>query len=152
MKGRYAAMALCDLASKSDGRPMVLAEIAERQRISLSYLEQLFSRLRRGGLVKSFRGPGGGYLLARTPEETRISEIVRAVDEPAASTRCTPGQPFSCRRKKDRCLTHDLWEGLDNRIDLYLSSVTLADVISHRISSSGGPTGCPGAPLTLDAN
>jgi len=89
-KGRYAVMALVDLASQTDGRPVALADIAERQEISLSYLEQLFAKLRRGGLVRSVRGPGGGYLLAHAAAETRISDAILAVDEPIRATRCKP--------------------------------------------------------------
>ncbi len=137
-KGRYAVMAMVDLASTSQGRPVSLADIAERQEISLSYLEQLFAKLRRGGLVSSVRGPGGGYLLAHLAEETRISDIILAVDEPIHATRCTPGQPFGCRANKSRCLTHDLWEELGNQIYLYLSSVTLADVVARRILGTSG--------------
>jgi Rrf2 family iron-sulfur cluster assembly transcriptional regulator len=137
-KGRYAVMAMVDLASASSGRPISLADIAERQEISLSYLEQLFSKLRRGGLVNSVRGPGGGYLLAHAAGETRISDIILAVDEPIRATRCTPGQPFGCRKNKSRCLTHDLWEELGNQIYLYLSSVTLADVVERRVLGSSG--------------
>ncbi len=137
-KGRYAVMAMVDLASTSQGRPVSLADIAERQEISLSYLEQLFAKLRRGGLVSSVRGPGGGYLLAHLAEETRVSDIILAVDEPIHATRCTPGQPFGCRVNKSRCLTHDLWEELGNQIYLYLSSVTLADVVARRILGTSG--------------
>ncbi|MDX1710346.1 MAG: Rrf2 family transcriptional regulator [Rhodovibrionaceae bacterium] len=132
-KGRYAVMALVDLAAASSGKPVALADIAERQEISLSYLEQLFAKLRRGGLVSSVRGPGGGYMLAHQPGETRISDIILAVDEPIRATRCTPGQPFGCRSNKSRCLTHDLWEELGNQIYLYLSSVTLEDVVERRV-------------------
>ncbi len=137
-KGRYAVMALSDLARCSGDKPIPLADIAERQEISLSYLEQLFAKLRRGGLVSSVRGPGGGYLLAHGPEETRISDIILAVDEPIRATRCSPGQPFGCRSNKSRCLTHDLWEELGNQIYLYLSSVTLADVVSRRVLGTSG--------------
>src|ERR1051325_6062754 len=126
-------MALVDLASQSDGRPVALADIAERQEISLSYLEQLFAKLRKGGLVKSVRGPGGGYLLAHPVEASRISDIILAVDEPIRATRCAPGSPAGCRSNKTRCLTHDLWEELGNQIHLYLSSVTLADICNRRI-------------------
>ena len=132
-KGRYAVMALVDLAASSQGKPVSLADIAERQEISLSYLEQLFAKLRRGSLVKSVRGPGGGYLLAHSPAETRVSDIILAVDEPIRATRCTPGQPFGCRSNKSRCATHDLWEELGNQIYLYLSSVTVADVVERRV-------------------
>src|SRR5579859_390197 len=135
-KGRYAVMAMVDLAKHSGGEPVSLAEIAERQEISLSYLEQLFAKLRKGGLVNSVRGPGGGYLLAFTAGETRISDIILAVDEPIRATRCTPGAPVGCRGNKSRCLTHDLWEELGNQIHLYLSSVSLADVVERRVLGS----------------
>ncbi len=137
-KGRYAVMAMVDLAMHSDNKPISLADIADRQEISLSYLEQLFAKLRRGGLVRSVRGPGGGYLLAREDIETRISDIILAVDEPIRATRCTPGQPFGCRINKSRCVTHDLWEELGNQIYLYLSSVTVADVVDKQILGTSG--------------
>src|ERR1700720_4274288 len=92
-KGRYAVMAMVALAKHSAGNPVSLAEIAERQEISLSYLEQLFAKLRKGGLVRSVRGPGGGYLLAFAAGEAGISDVIRAVDEPIRATRCTPGAP-----------------------------------------------------------
>lgn len=135
-KGRYAVMAMVDLASTSKGNPVALADIAERQEISLSYLEQLFAKLRKGGLVKSVRGPGGGYLLAFPPEDTRISDIILAVDEPIRTTRCAAGSPAGCRTNRSRCLTHDLWEELGNQIHLYLSSVTISDVVNRRVLGS----------------
>ena len=141
-KGRYAVMAMVDLAKHGTGEPISLAEIAERQEISLSYLEQLFARLRKGGLVRSVRGPGGGYLLAFAAAETRISEIILAVDEPIRATRCAPGAPTGCRANKSRCLTHDLWEELGNQIHLFLSSVSLADVVERRLL--GGGLACDG--------
>jgi Rrf2 family iron-sulfur cluster assembly transcriptional regulator len=131
-------MAMVDIAANSDGKPIALADVAERQEISLSYLEQLFGKLRRGGLVKSVRGPGGGYLLARTAGETRIADIILAVDEPIKAVRCTPGSPAGCRINKTRCLTHDLWEELGNKIYLYLSSVSLADVVEKRVLGTSG--------------
>jgi Rrf2 family iron-sulfur cluster assembly transcriptional regulator len=134
-KGRYAVMAMADLARcevRAD-RATALAEIAHRQEISLSYLEQLFARLRRKGLVTSARGPGGGYRLARSPEDTRISDIIHAVDEPLRATRCS--QSKGCMTKGERCLTHDLWEDLGQRIEDYLASVSLADVIEGRLSA-----------------
>ena len=140
-KGRYAVMAMVDLASNSKGQPVALADIAERQEISLSYLEQLFAKLRKGGLVKSVRGPGGGYLLAHAMEASRISDIILAVDEPIRATRCAPGSPAGCRSNKSRCLTHDLWEELGNQIHLYLSSVTLADICNRRILGTSGVIG-----------
>lgn len=136
-KGRYAVMALVDLAANSDGTPVTLADIAERQEISLSYLEQLFAKLRRAGIVTSVRGPGGGYLLANPAERTRIADIILAVDEPIRATRCTPGQPFGCRGNKSRCMTHDLWEELGQQIYLYLSSVSVADVVAGRLDGRG---------------
>jgi len=137
-KGRYAVMAMVDLASHSGGKPVALADIADRQEISLSYLEQLFGKLRKGGLVKSVRGPGGGYLLAREPGETRVSDIIMAVDELIKATRCTPGSPSGCHLNKSRCMTHDLWEELGNQIYLYLSSVTVADIVDRRVLGSSG--------------
>ena len=137
-KGRYAVMAMVDLAANSNGSPVSLADIAERQEISLSYLEQLFAKLRKGGLVKSVRGPGGGYLLAHAMEESRVSDIILAVDEPIRVTRCAPGSPTGCRINKSRCLTHDLWEELGNQIHLYLSSVSLADICNKRVLGTSG--------------
>jgi Rrf2 family iron-sulfur cluster assembly transcriptional regulator len=131
-------MAMVDIAVHSEDKPIALADVAERQEISLSYLEQLFGKLRRGGLVKSVRGPGGGYLLAHAADETRISDIILAVDEPIKTTRCTPGSPVGCKSNKSRCLTHDLWEELGNKIYLYLNSVSLADVIDKRVLGTSG--------------
>lgn len=129
-------MAMADLARNghSDGvvRAVSLAEIALRQEISLSYLEQLFARLRRKGLVKSARGPGGGYRLARTAVETSIADIVHAVDEPLRATRCEKQGP-GCMIRGERCLTHDLWADLGDRIEDYLASVSLADVIGGKL-------------------
>jgi Rrf2 family iron-sulfur cluster assembly transcriptional regulator len=137
-KGRYAVMAMADLARRqaalADGdRAVTLAEIATRQQISLSYLEQLFARLRRRGLVKSLRGPGGGYRLARTAEETNIADIVLAVDEPLRATRCGM-QGKGCMLKGERCITHDLWEDMGRHLHSYLSSVTLADLVDGRFA------------------
>ena len=137
-KGRYAVMAIVDLAMHSDGKPIVLADIAERQEISLSYLEQLFAKLRRGGQVKSVRGPGGGYLLSRSAAETRISDIILSVDEPIRATRCSPGSQQGCTGSSGRCVTHDLWEELSNQIHLFLSSVTIADVCEKRVLGASG--------------
>jgi Rrf2 family iron-sulfur cluster assembly transcriptional regulator len=142
-KGRYAVMAMADLAKNTGcdlagARPISLADIAARQEISLSYLEQLFARLRRGGLVKSVRGPGGGYLLAASPEQTRIADIILAVDEPIRATRCMPGSPRGCTGFQGRCITHDLWEELGNHIHLFLSSVSLADVCERRVLGKSG--------------
>jgi Rrf2 family iron-sulfur cluster assembly transcriptional regulator len=137
-KGRYAVMAMVDLARHGNGNPVALAEIAERQNISLSYLEQLFAKLRRSGLVKSVRGPGGGYLLTHERDETRIADIILAVDEPIRATRCIPGLAIGCQGNRSRCLTHDLWEELSNQIHLYLSSVSLGDVCERRVLGTSG--------------
>jgi len=137
-KGRYAVMAMVDLAQHGDGRPVSLADIAERQEISLSYLEQLFSKLRKGALVKSVRGPGGGYLLAHESSDVRISDIILAVDEPVRATRCRPNSSNGCKSDASRCLTHDLWAELGNQIQLYLSSVSLADVCNRRVLGTSG--------------
>lgn len=134
-KGRYAVMAMADLARRQDEavRAVALADIAARQEISLSYLEQLFARLRRQGLVKSARGPGGGYRLARTAEETNIADIVTAVDEPLRATRCNIKAGKGCMAKGERCMTHDLWEEMGRQMQGYLASVSLADVIAGRV-------------------
>ena len=132
-KGRYAVMAMADLARNGADRAVSLAEIATRQEISLSYLEQLFARLRKSGLVKSVRGPGGGYRLAREACETAVAEIVLAVDEPIRATRCVgAGSPRGCMIKGERCITHHLWEDLGQEIHRYLTSVSLEDVIQNR--------------------
>ena len=132
-KGRYAVMAMVDLAQHENAGPVTTAEIAARQDISLSYLEQLFAKLRRGGLVKSVRGPGGGYVLSHPAGETRISDVILAVDEPIKATRCEEGSPQGCIPGRGRCLSHDLWEELGRQIYLYLSAVTLGDVLEKRI-------------------
>ncbi|MFH1804015.1 MAG: Rrf2 family transcriptional regulator [Pseudomonadota bacterium] len=137
-KGRYAVMAMVDLADSSKDRPVALADIADRQEISLSYLEQLFGKLRKGGLVRSVRGPGGGYMLARSAADTRIADVIMAVDEPIRATRCKSGSPKGCKSNKGRCLTHELWEELGNQIYLYLSSVSLADVVDRRVMAANG--------------
>ena len=137
-KGRYAVMAMVDLAFHCRGKPVALADVAERQEISLSYLEQLFGKIRRGGLVKSVRGPGGGYLLSRDAKDLRISDIILAVDEPIKATRCKTGSAAGCRGDKNRCLTHDLWEELGNQIYIYLCSISLADVCENRVLGTSG--------------
>ena len=134
-KGRYAVMAMVDLAcfSTETGKPISLSDISARQGISLSYLEQLLAKLRRNGLVKSIRGPGGGYLLSRSSADIRISDIITAADEHMSATRCISGSAQGCNADKSRCLTHDLWDELTNQIIMYLSSVSLADVCEKRI-------------------
>ncbi len=133
-RGRYAVMAMVELAARqggaecSEARGQVsLAEIAASQHLSLAYLEQLFGPLRRAGLVASARGPGGGYRLAKAPGEISISAIVQAVDEPIQATRCGEAVP-GCLAG-ERCRTHDLWAELGSQIQLFLEGVTLADVV-----------------------
>lgn len=135
-KGRYAVMAMTDLARREDERAVALADIAARQEISLAYLEQLFARLRRKGLVLSARGPGGGYRLARSSAETTIADIVIAVDEPLRTTRCSGEVHKGCMTKGERCLTHDLWDEMGRQIHDYLASVTLDDVAHGRLKTS----------------
>lgn len=136
-RGRYAVMAMAELALRSGGageaRPVTLAEIAARQGISQSYLEQLFGRLRRAGLVRSARGPGGGYRLARPAAELRIADIVVAVDENLRATRCPPDQRTGCMKDASRCMTHDLWDELGLHIHHFLSAVSLEDVCARRV-------------------
>jgi Rrf2 family iron-sulfur cluster assembly transcriptional regulator len=131
-KGRYAVMAMTDLAGRGDARAVSLAEIAQRQQISQAYLEQLFARLRRRGLVTAHRGPGGGYRLARPAAETSVADVVIAVDEPLKAIRCGGGAS-GCMKDGARCLTHDLWEETGRQIHDYLASVSLADVASGRL-------------------
>lgn len=123
-------MAIVDLAMRRNQKPVPLSDIAERQDISLSYLEQMFSRLRRAKLVRSVRGPGGGYLLARAPSEMRVSDIFLAVEDQSREKACSPGMPSLCAGRPDKCATHDLWAELGNEVYKYLSSVTIADVMA----------------------
>ncbi|WP_343559496.1 Rrf2 family transcriptional regulator [Kiloniella sp. b19] len=135
-KGRYAVMAMIDLALYAQDNPVALSDIADRQEISLSYLEQLFAKLRRAGLIRSVRGPGGGYMMARPADEVVITHIFKAVEEPIRTNACNPDSPHGCRADKSRCITHDLWLGLSNTIYDYLDSVTLDDVLKRRVPIS----------------
>lgn len=128
-KGRFAVTAMLDLAMHEVDKPVTLAGISERQSISLSYLEQLFSRLRRNGLVKSVRGPGGGYRLAKKQTEISVSEIISAVDELIDATQC--GGQENCREER-RCMTHDLWSSLNDKILEYLSGISLAHLVASQ--------------------
>ena len=127
-KGRYAVTAMLDLALHNGEEPVSLAEISERQDISLSYLEKLFAKLRKAGLVVSMRGPGGGYQLKGDPAHIAIADIISAVDENVDATRC--GGLGDCQDNK-RCLTHDLWMDLSNQIRVFLSEITLADMTTR---------------------
>lgn len=132
-KGRYAVMAMADLALHGGvERAVPLQEVANRQEISLSYLEQLFARMRRAGLVSGVRGPGGGYRLARPPRETTVADIIAAVNEPIKATRCKEGSAKSCLGKSGRCIAHGLWAELGDRIQFFLASVSLSDILEQR--------------------
>jgi len=128
-KGRFAVTAMLDLALNGDEGPVSLAGISERQKISLSYLEQLFGKLRRGSLVESVRGPGGGYNLARDASQVSVADIVRAVEEPIDSTQC--GGRENCH-DNHRCMTHDLWEELNTTVYGFLEGVSLALLVERQ--------------------
>jgi len=127
-KGRYAVTAMLDLALHQSAGPIALADIAERQGISLSYLEQLFSRLRKCELVNGIRGPGGGYRLARESADIYIAQVINAVDESVDATRC--GGSSDCQDNM-RCLTHDLWQDLSGRIYEYLNGISLQELMDR---------------------
>ena len=127
-KGRYAVTAMLDLALHQGQGPITLADIAERQGISLSYLEQLFARLRKRTLVSSVRGPGGGYSLGRDAGQIFVAEVITAVDESVDTTRCAGAH--NCQNNQ-RCLTHDLWHDLSERIYEYLNRISLRDLVDR---------------------
>lgn len=127
-KGRFAVTAMMDLALRGEDGPVALAGVAERQSISLSYLEQLFGKLRRYKLVDSVRGPGGGYRIARPLERVTVADIIRAVDEHLDATQC--GGQENCQ-DEHRCMTHELWSTLNAKMFDYLASVTLADLVDR---------------------
>ncbi|MCW3481528.1 Fe-S cluster assembly transcriptional regulator IscR [Neisseriaceae bacterium JH1-16] len=129
-KGRFAVTAMLDLALRESNGPVTLAGISERQSISLSYLEQLFGKLRRAGLVESVRGPGGGYTLAKDAEAISVADIIVAVDEPVDATQC--GGRENCLGTNQRCMTHDLWTSLNTTIFDYLSKVSLASLVDSQ--------------------
>lgn len=139
-KGRYAVMAMVDLACQSPESSVALAAIAERQEIPLAYLEQIFLRLKRAGLVSSVRGPGGGYRLAQPADVITIAEVMRASEESLKMTRCE-GEKDSvgCMASKAQCLTHHLWAGLNAHIEQYLQGVTLAEVVEKKVTRVQSP-------------
>ncbi|MFB0935733.1 MAG: Fe-S cluster assembly transcriptional regulator IscR [Propionivibrio sp.] len=134
-KGRFAVTAMIDLALHGGDGPVTLAGISDRQKISLSYLEQLFGKLRRHKLVESVRGPGGGYCLARPMAHISVADVVRAVDEALDATQC--GGRENCR-EEERCMTHDLWMTLNSKMYEYLESVALADLVAQQLTKVGG--------------
>jgi Rrf2 family transcriptional regulator, iron-sulfur cluster assembly transcription factor len=133
-KGRYAVMAIVEVARQSDAKPLSLGDIAERLELSLAYLEQLFMKLRRNGLVHSVRGPGGGYVLGRQANAISIAEVMAAVDEPVKMTRCMGESTIGCVSAR-RCTTHYLWDALGAHIEQFLATATLEDVLLGRYSA-----------------
>ena len=131
-KGRFAVTAMIDLGLRQNSGPVTLAAISQRQQISLSYLEQLFGKLRRNELVESTRGPGGGYTLARNPAEITVAEIITSVDEPMDATHC--GGKENCLGDGTRCMTHDLWASLNTKMVEFLDSVTLQKLVDDQLA------------------
>ena len=136
-KGRFAVTAMIDLALRQHGGPVTLAGISERQKISLSYLEQLFGKLRRRQLVSSVRGPGGGYNLAKPLEAVSVSDIIHAVDESLDATNC--GGKGNCAEDLRPCMTHELWTSLNEKMFEYLNSVSLAELVAQQRERAGVP-------------
>jgi len=152
-KGRFAVTAMMDLALRGGSGPVTLAEISARQRISLSYLEQLFGKLRRHALVNSVRGPGGGYRLAKPTQDISVADVILAVDEPIDATQC--GGKENCQ-DDHKCLTHDLWANLNAHIFSYLRAITLAELVRNHQAKSGVSViqvteRRPGSPSTIAA-
>ncbi|MGF1657869.1 MAG: Rrf2 family transcriptional regulator [Rubrimonas sp.] len=139
-KGRYAVTALADIALQGGDRLVTLSEISQRQDVSLAYLEQLFVRLRKAGLVDSVRGPGGGYRLGKPASELRIIDVMAAVDETVSAVRCESAVEPGCGGSRAKCLTHNLWEQLSSHVHVFLSQTSIADVIEDRLAP------CPAAP------
>ena len=127
-KGRYAVMAMADLAANQNGKPVSLTDISLRQNISLSYLEQLFSKLKNDKLVKSVRGSSGGYILEKNPKDITISNIIYAVDEQVKTLNCKKNSKKGCNNKSTKCITHNLWDQLDQHINGFFEKVKLQDL------------------------
>lgn len=141
-KGRFAVIAMIDIAMRDRQGPIALAAISARQKISFSYLEQLFGKLRRHELVESTRGPGGGYTLARAPQDVSVADIIFAVDEPIDATQC--GGKENCGADKQRCMTHDLWADLNRHMIDFLDSVSLRDLVEkQRAREAAKSSGMP---------
>ena len=131
-KGRYAVMAMADLAANQNLKPVSLNDISLRQNISLSYLEQLFSKLKNENLVKSVRGPTGGYILEKKSKDIKISNIIFAVDEQIKTLNCKKESKKSCNGKSVKCITHNLWDELENHINDFFEKISLNDVIKQK--------------------
>ena len=135
-KGRYAVMAVVDIAiNGEEGKPITLADISTRQEITIAYLEQIFSKLKAGGIVKSVRGPGGGYMLADKAENINVADVIRAVKEPMKITRCKDSdEKNGCMSKSAKCITHDLWSELEDNIFGFLQKTSIKDVCEHNFA------------------
>ena len=131
-KGRYAVMAMADLAANQHLRPVSLNDISIRQNISLSYLEQLFAKLKNEKLVKSIRGPSGGYILEKSPKDIKISNIIFAVDENIKTLNCKKDSKRGCHGKSTKCITHNLWDDLEQHINLFFESKSLNDFLEQK--------------------
>ena len=131
-KGRYAVMAMADLASYQNGKPVSLIDISLRQNISLSYLEQLFSKLKNEKLVKSVRGASGGYVLEKNPKDIKISNIIFAVDEQVKTLNCKRESKKGCNGRSTKCITHNLWDELEQHINKFFDNVSLNDLLKQK--------------------
>ena len=134
-KGRYAVMAMADLAKNNIEQPTSLTEISLRQGISISFLEQIFLKLKKNNLVQSSRGPSGGYLLTKSPEEIKLSSIIKAVGEKVKTVGCKKESKKSCNGKLNKCITHDLWDDLETHINNFFERNTLKDII-YRVNKN----------------
>jgi len=135
-KGRYAVMAMADLAKNYVKEPISLTEISLRQGISIDYLEQLFSKLRKNNLVQSTRGPSGGYLLSKPPDEIKLLSIISAVDEKIKTVKCRKESKKACNGKLIKCITHNLWEDLENHINKFFENNTLSDILFKEVKNN----------------
>jgi len=135
-KGRYAVMAMADLAKNYVEEPTSLAEISLRQGISISYLEQLFLKLRKNNLVKSTRGPSGGYVLTKSPKEIKLISIINAVDEEIKTLKCRKESKRGCNHKSIKCITHNLWDDLEAHINKFFESNTLKDILFKEVRNN----------------
>ncbi len=131
-RGRYAVMAMADLAANQELKPVSLSEISLRQNISLSYLEQLFCKLKNEKLVKSVRGPLGGYVLEKNPKDIKISNIIFAVDEQVRTLNCKKESKKGCHGRTMKCITHNLWDDLEQHINRFFDNVSLSDLIKQK--------------------
>ena len=135
-KGRYAVMAMADLAKNNVKEPTSLAEISLRQGISISYLEQLFLKLRKNNLVQSTRGPSGGYVLSKPPEEIKLLSIINAVDEKIKTVKCKKESKRGCNHKSIKCITHNLWDDLEAHINKFFYDNTLSDILFKEVRNN----------------